>query len=186
MDLIERLIEKLIRFTSDASGQRVGDPQEADTAKKSHIIWTPEEEELAAQRRMIRNRITPRNIKTLDKNQLFVFGSSTSGAHDTGAARFAVEHFGAIPGIPWGPQGRCYAIPTDTCRIEEVKGYVDEFFAYVAMNPDCVFLVTKVGCGAAGHTPKQIAPLFKRACECKNVCLPEEFWRVINGKDNGF
>ena len=41
------------------------------------------------------------------------------------------------------------------------------------------FLVTKIGCGIAGFTPKEIAPLFKKAVKVQNIYLPIEFWEEL-------
>ena len=44
------------------------------------------------------------------------------------------------------------------------------------------FLVTEIGCGIAGFTPAQIAPLFAAALPVENICLPRRFWDVLNGE----
>lgn len=41
-----------------------------------------------------------------------------------------------------------------------------------------VFLVTRIGCGIAGFTDRQMAPLFANANDLPNVALPE-LWRWI-------
>ena len=41
---------------------------------------------------------TPENISKLKQNEVFVFGSNKAGNHVGGAARVAVEKFGAIMG----------------------------------------------------------------------------------------
>ena len=43
-------------------------------------------------------RITPERISSLQPGQIFVFGSNHFGHHAGGAARFALDHFGA----EWG------------------------------------------------------------------------------------
>ena len=48
----------------------------------------------------------------LEKGEIFVFGSNARGLHMGGAARVALEKFGAIMGQGEGPQGQSYAIPT--------------------------------------------------------------------------
>ena len=58
------------------------------------------------------NRITPEHIKSLKNNEIFVFGSNLAGAHAGGAARVAVEKFGAVICQGIGLQGQSYAIPT--------------------------------------------------------------------------
>lgn len=41
-------------------------------------------------------RITPERISTLQPGQIFVFGRNTLGMHAGGAARFALDRFGAV------------------------------------------------------------------------------------------
>ena len=127
-------------------------------------------------------RITPRHIETLQEGQVFVFGSNEAGHHDGGAARFALEHFGAVYGQGVGLQGQSYAIPTMGLPLEKIARYVDEFVQFADIHPDMTFLVTRIGCGIAGFDDSEIAPLFARAYSLPNVCLPEEFWRELNYK----
>ena len=126
-----------------------------------------------------RNRITPDNIQELAPNEIFVFGSNLQGWHGGGAARIAVDKFGAIEGLGVGPQGQCYAIPTMQGPVESIKPYVDHFVRYAKLNGNQVFLVTKIGCGIAGFTVEEIAPLFAEATKLSNIKLPREFWEVI-------
>ena len=44
------------------------------------------------------------------------------------------------------------------------------------------FLVTRIGCGAAGFSDEEIAPLFAKAYSLPNVYLPAEFWKVLTFK----
>lgn len=60
----------------------------------------------------MKRELTPENIQELKDNQIFVFGSNMNGNHAGGAARLAVEKFGAIMGQAEGIQGQSYAIPT--------------------------------------------------------------------------
>lgn len=60
----------------------------------------------------MKRELTPENIQELKENQIFVFGSNMNGNHAGGAARLAVEKFGAIMGQAEGIQGQSYAIPT--------------------------------------------------------------------------
>ena len=39
--------------------------------------------------------------------------------------------------------------------------------------------VTAVGCGIAGYTPGEVAPLFREATALANVYLPHVFWEVL-------
>ncbi len=121
-------------------------------------------------------RITPEFIKRLSDNEIFVFGSNLAGHHDGGAARIAREDFGAIYGQGVGLQGQSYAIPTMQGGIETIKPYVDEFIEFAQSHRELKFLVTKIGCGIAGFSVSEIAPLFRKCTEIENVCLPIEFW----------
>ena len=62
---------------------------------------------------------------------------------------------------------------------EDIRPYVDEFIHFAIAHPELTFLVTEIGCGIAGFTPAQMAPLFARAREVENICLPARFWAVL-------
>ncbi|MBU6460637.1 MAG: hypothetical protein KGQ58_07165 [Proteobacteria bacterium] len=114
-------------------------------------------------------------------SEIFVFGSNLAGRHFAGASRYAVEHHGAIEGRAAGLQGNSYAIPTKdediiTLPIGHIKSYVDEFIRFSRTHPELSFYVTRVGCGQAGYTDRDIAPLFQMAPE--NCKLPAG-WRKI-------
>ena len=123
---------------------------------------------------------TPQFITSLGKNEIFVFGSNLDGAHLGGAARIAHQKFGAIWGQGVGLQGNSYAIPTMQGGIETISPYVDEFIEFAKTHPDLTFYVTRIGCGIAGFTDEEIAPLFKEAIHLPNVRLPKSFLDVIN------
>ena len=122
---------------------------------------------------------TPERISSLKINEIFVFGSNLAGMHGGGAARIACERFGAVWGQGVGLQGQCYAIPTMQGGVETIKPYVDEFIAFAAAHPELRFLVTRIGCGIAGFTAAEIAPLFAGAVGMEQVILPEDFVEVI-------
>jgi hypothetical protein len=130
------------------------------------------------------NRETNPNIISLDQGQIFVFGSNTAGRHGKGAAKTALK-WGAVYGQATGLQGRTYGIPTvnktisNKLPIDIVKDYIDDFIMFATMHPEYTFLVTEIGCGLAGFTVKQIAPLFKKAVDIENIHLPAKFWRVL-------
>lgn len=125
------------------------------------------------------DRYTPDNIKYLKENEIFVFGSNLDGMHGGGAARVAHMTFGAIWGQGVGLQGRSYAIPTMHGGVESIRPYVAEFITFAQEHPEMTFLVTRIGCGIAGFTDEQIAPLFIRALEMENVVLPRTFVNVL-------
>lgn len=133
-------------------------------------------EDLAEMRQVINQlRETVKECKELVQ-PVFVFGSNLAGRHGAGAAKFAIQHRGAIYGKGEGRQGNSYGIPTKdgnirTLPLEEVKRGVDRFLDYARENPCVTFQVTKIGCGLAGYTEEQIAPMFKGAPD--NCELPE-------------
>lgn len=122
------------------------------------------------------NRITPEFISELRENEIFVFGSNLAGMHGGGAARTARLHFGAVMGEGVGLQGQSYAIPTMQGDTDTIRPYVDDFIAFAKAHPEQKFLVTRIGCGIAGFSANDIAPLFQGAREVENICLPQDFW----------
>ena len=130
-------------------------------------------------------RTTPEVIVDhIASNHYFVFGSNEAGRHGKGAAKTAMK-FGAKYGQAYGFQGATFAIPTvnssisKKLKIEKIKYWVDKFIVEAKENPDKIFLVTPIGCGLAGWTPKDIAPLFKECIDLENVHLPKVFWRYL-------
>lgn len=116
---------------------------------------------------------------------IFVFGSNLRGLHGAGAARYAWEHYGAVMGVGEGLTGQSYALPTCSApgvplSLEDIKMHVDEFlkwakFAETALPGEHI-LVTRVGCGFAGYTDAEIAPMFVGATS--NVWLPAEWFNL--------
>lgn len=116
------------------------------------------------------------------KRPIFVFGSNLAGRHGKGAALHAIQHHEAIYGEGWGRQGRSYAIPTkddhlQTLPIPEIEVHVRWFKEYARRHDHEDFFVTRLGCGLAGYTDEQIAPLFKDMP--KNVILPNEWLEIV-------
>tara|TARA_R110002126_G_C10057135_1_gene461071 strand:- start:55 stop:393 length:339 start_codon:yes stop_codon:yes gene_type:complete len=111
-------------------------------------------------------------------NHIFVFGSNLAGRHGRGAALYARQHHGAVYGVGEGLSGNSYGIPTKDFNIQsrslnEVTTSIYRFIDFAIEHPELTFEVTKVGCGLAGFTETQIAPLFKDAPT--NCNLPEEW-----------
>lgn len=125
-------------------------------------------------------KYTPENIKSLDYNQIFVFGSNLQGRHLGGAAKCAVENFHAVMGQGVGLQGESYAIPTMFNSVEEIRPYVNDFISFAANHPYMKFYVTRIGCNIAGFKEKDIAPLFYDALWHKNIILPKCFVEFID------
>lgn len=124
-------------------------------------------------------RISSDRITELKDNEIFVFGSNLEGRHGGGAALLAYRKWGAVWGQGVGLQGQCYGIPTMHGGPEKIKPYVDEFIEFARNHKELNFLVTEIGCGIAGFSPEDIAPLFAEAIDVENIYLPKRFVEVI-------
>lgn len=125
-------------------------------------------------------KITPENITELKENEIFVFGSNLAGRHGKGAALLAKQKFGARYGQGVGLQGKSWAIPTKDNRLYvlslvKINKYVKELLEFANYCIHKEFLVTEIGCGLAGYSPKDIAPLFLVNDMPANVSLPKRF-----------
>lgn len=144
-----------------------------------------DEEIMAEKRRYAKEyygpRVTPQMIRQLGEKEIFVFGSNANGYHRGGAAAFAMREFGAVWGQGEGLQGKSYAIPTME-GLDQLREAVNRFTAFADQHQELRFLVTMVGCGIAGYSPRDIAPLFKGCIDLENVALPIEFWNVLGLK----
>lgn len=112
---------------------------------------------------------------------IFVFGSNLAGRHGKGAAIAARREYGAEYGVGEGRTGNAYAIPTkdhslNTLSLARIQIYVNRFIEYANSHPELNFIVTRIGCGLAGYTDTQIAPMFEAAP--LNCMLPQG-WRCI-------
>lgn len=141
---------------------------------------------MSASTLQVREEQRCRNLM-LFSHSVFVFGSNLLGIHGKGAARDAADFYGAKRGVGVGRTGRCYAIPTKkhwrgdarvvvAMPLTSIARYVREFVEYAEHHPELVFAVTRIGCGLAGYTDEQIAPLFVDAPE---RCDLPEGWREI-------
>ena len=63
--------------------------------------------------------------------------------------------------------------------VETIKPYVDQFVDYARECDQNTFWVTRIGCGIAGFTDEEIAPLFEEAYDLYNVRLPKSFSDII-------
>lgn len=119
---------------------------------------------------------------------VFVFGSNEAGIHGAGAARVALIQKGAIIGQGIGRMGQSFGIPTKdedllSLPTKDIANYVAMFIRYARANPSVEFQVTQIGCGLAGFTPVQIAPLFKNAPE---NCYFDTAWKFYLPKGTKF
>ncbi len=86
-------------------------------------------------------QITPKQIISLLPNEIFVFGSNLAGNHNGGAARTALNKFGAIYGQGIGLQGQSYAIPTMQGEVDTIIPYINDFIDFAKKNKDFFFLL---------------------------------------------
>ena len=125
----------------------------------------------------------------MPNRKIFVFGSNRAGRHGAGAAKHAVDHYGAVYGKGQGLQGQSYAIPTKdkqmhTLPLDEIRLGVMAFLDLARQRPDLEFYVTRIGCGLAGYRDEQIAPFFRTATE--NVRFDTRWLQYLPGhKDWG-
>lgn len=129
-------------------------------------------------------------LKPLDEHRgepkavrnIFVFGSNLNGYHGAGSAKHAFDSCGATWGRGVGLSGDSYAIPTKDRNISvlplhRIKPFVDDFLNFAAAHKEMHFEIVAVGCGLAGYSPEEIAPLFKSAPD--NCSLPSVFVKVL-------
>lgn len=101
----------------------------------------------------------------MERKEIFVFGSNEAGRHGMGAALYAVKHYDAEYGRGIGRTGNAYALPTknhyiQTLSLDRIQKYIDDFREYSYSNSDLIFKITRIGCGLAGYSDKEIAPMF--------------------------
>lgn len=113
---------------------------------------------------------------------IFVFGSNMAGRHGRGAALYARKHCGAVYGQAYGLQGTSFAIPTKDAALrslplDAIRRWVDQFLDFAAENAALTFEVTPIGCGLAGYTPEEVAPMFWAVPG--NVILPGVFKKAL-------
>ena len=123
----------------------------------------------------------------VEKRKIFVFGSNEAGRHGKGAALYAYRNHGAIYGQGIGLQGDSYAIPTKnkdliTLPLEKIQYHVHIFLCFSEIHKEWDFIVTNIGCGLAGYTPEQIAPMFQLCKDQPNLHFSKEFKDVFNRK----
>lgn len=119
---------------------------------------------------------------------IFVFGSNEAGRHGAGAADWAYRHEGAEMGVGFGRRGNSFAIPTkdkriNTLPIPVIRVYVNSFIEYAYDHIDEAFKVTRIGCGYAGYTDLDMAPLFE---DCPANCSFDDRWKRILGEHKSY
>ena len=107
-------------------------------------------------------------ITELEPNEVIIFGSNSAGGHHGGLAKQCVDDFGAIMGVGFGRQGKCYAIPTlnenfEKLPLEIIKHYLNELADYARLYKGEIFYLTAIGQGIANFTKEEmesIMPIF--------------------------
>lgn len=145
-----------------------------------------------------RYRFTPEYIQDLHPSEVFVFGSNANGHHYGGAANLAFQRFGAVWGVGEGLRGNSYALPTLNSSMRPVtsaslKMSFKYLFIEITRHPELCFLLTKIGCGIAGYSVRQVASVFWSAATeyyngswkeyvgnlPENLIIPEEFYAYM-------
>jgi hypothetical protein len=166
------------------------------------FIFDSQEESLSLPEQIvtpIQREYTPEKItkENMPSNGIFVFGSNDRGIHGLGAAKTAMDEFGATRGQAVGKQGNAYAIRTKMHQnnkltrynelTEENKALMDKMTIEdlnklrldALANPNKKFYVTEIGTKLAGRTVEEIKDLFKRMNDKfgipNNIILPEVF-----------
>lgn len=117
-----------------------------------------------------------------DPDNIFVFGSNSTGEHFGGAARVAFEQFGAKWGHVSGLCGQSYAIATMALRgddpsFSKLEPQIKTFLSLVKAMPNHLFFLTRIGCGIAGLKDEDVAPLFGPIQP--NISYPEKWAEII-------
>jgi len=120
-------------------------------------------------------------ITKLLPHQIFCYGANLAGRHGAGAAKQALQ-WGAVYGRD-GLSGQTYGISTKdrnirTLPLQRLQEHVSEFLYEAEERPQLEFLMTRIGCGLAGYTDEQIAPMFRHAPA--NVKLPELWVQMLD------
>ena len=130
---------------------------------------------------------SPDIINDLEPNEVFLYGANVAARHGAGAAKHALK-FGAKYGVN-GYCGSTYGLITTDLNVPQrpsipmslLQNEVDKFISFAKDNTHLTFLVTEVGCGLAGFTVEEVAPLFKPVLlnSITNIRLPKRFVRQL-------
>lgn len=126
----------------------------------------------------------PENLIAIESHEIFVFGSNQAGRHGAGAAKTALDRFGAVYGEGEGLFGQSYALPTldknfNKLDIITLKQGIQRFLRCVKETPEKEFLLTKVGCGLAGYSENYIIGVFAYAISYRDWSLEKELSNLI-------
>ena len=128
---------------------------------------------------------------TPSANTIFVFGSNPEGRHGAGAAKIAIDKFGAKYGQGEGLQGNAYALPTKDLRVTENNGRksikpeqiienIKKMYKVARQHPDKQFKVAYTnGLNQAtlnGYTGRQMIKMFKDAGPIPSNVVFSKVW----------
>jgi len=125
---------------------------------------------------------------------VFVFGSNPEGRHGAGAAKVAVDRFGAKYGQGEGLQGNAYALPTKDLRVKENRGLrsvpeekitegVRRLYETARQHPEkefCVAYRNTVQASLNGYTGVEMIKMFLAAGDPpSNIVFSQEWAKEI-------
>lgn len=121
-----------------------------------------------------------------EDGEIWVFGSNLAGFHGKGAALVAAQKYGATLEVAIGMSGTSFAIPTKDHRLQSlpltvIAKMVGRFLRHAATTPDRAYWVTRVGCGLAGYSDADIAPMFAGASD--NCNFAEEWMPWLDDEE---
>lgn len=133
-------------------------------------------------------------IEKLRDNMVFVFGSNTEGRHGKGAAKVAVDKFGAIYGQSFGKQGNSFAIITKdlteknhpSVDRDKIVSQIIYLYLYAMQNDGDKFFIAYSGEGKNlnGYTNEEMAAMFSidGILIPDNIYFEEKFAELIDKK----
>lgn len=131
---------------------------------------------------------------TPEKNVIFVFGSNPEGRHGAGAAKVAIEQFGAIYGQGEGLQGNSYALPTKDLRVkennslksipeEEIISNIKKLYETARKNPNKTFKIAYTNSADEktlnGYTGREMSQMFLKAGPIPSNIEFSENWKSL-------
>lgn len=117
---------------------------------------------------------------------IFVFGSNTEGRHGKGAAKEALDYWGAKYGQAKGLQGNSFAIITKNLKVgfrsvtlQSIREQLITLHRITLQNKDCNFIVTAFGTKLAGFTTDEIKSLLEEFRWPENVYFNSKFFQIF-------
>ena len=145
-------------------------------------------------------------VKNLEEHQVFTFGANPEGIHGAGAAKVAVDYYGAKLGIGRGHMGQSYGLVTKNLTpnyTEEVSGItykkaglksvskvqmlinVIELYLYARANTELEFMIAyTLAPNLNGYTPIEMGELFLSVPVPNNIVFNEELMLMYNEYKN--